>query len=129
MSFTAPRIRYTTGTLTAESVMWGQKLADAVGNGAARAAVVEGNGRERMQRIEQQRRQNSDKAELSRLSPGAGVKRLTDDEVAALNRNVKRAIGDDDDGQATGRLNTPALLDSVRRSEERRREREQKQSR
>jgi hypothetical protein len=32
-----------------------------------------------MQRIERQRRRNSDKAELSRLLPAAGVERLTDD--------------------------------------------------
>jgi hypothetical protein len=33
------------------------------------------------ERVEQQRRQNSDKAELSSQLPGAGVERLTDDEA------------------------------------------------
>ena len=36
------------------------------------------------ERIEQRRRQSEDKAELSRLLPGAGIERLSNDEVAAL---------------------------------------------
>jgi hypothetical protein len=45
--------------------------------------------------------------------------------LAALNRKLRSLLGEDE-GQAPSRLNAPAVFDSVKRSEERRREKERK---
>ena len=50
-----------------------------------------------------------------------GVKR---DTLKALNRRLKQLLGDNDEGQAPSKLSAPALLDSLRQAEERKRERE-----
>ncbi|HEY9431717.1 MAG TPA: hypothetical protein VI260_09690 [Blastocatellia bacterium] len=50
-----------------------------------------------------------------------GVKR---DTLKALNRRLKQLLGDNDEWQAPSKLSAPALLDSLRQAEERKRERE-----
>jgi hypothetical protein len=51
--------------------------------------------------------------------------------LGALNRQLKRLLGDDDEGQAGSRLNSPALFQGVRRQQERkaRKQREKQRGR
>ena len=82
-----------------------------------------------MQRIEWQRRQDSDKAELSRLLPAAGVERLTDDAAKrkALDQLPRRISGALMKQGEAWMLQPHILLDHAREGLQNKQEREWEQ--